>query len=94
VTDAINREQMRMKLMRMQDRIRKRRDGPYKCGYKDACNDALQKLNECSTLASDTVTRCHECRNALERQTTLPYCIIHNRRKNPDDFCNFGEPDE
>jgi hypothetical protein len=77
----------------MQNRIKQRRDGPYKCGYNDACKDAVQKLTECPSLETTSVTRCHECRNALERQTTLPYCIIHNRRKAPDDYCNYGAPD-
>ncbi len=93
MADAIDRELMRGKILRMNDRIRQRRDGPYKCGYKDACLDALQKLAECPSLEVATVTRCGECRKATERTTTMPYCTVQNRRKAPDDFCNFGEPD-
>ena len=93
MTDAIDRETMRRKLAGMQNRIKQRRDGPYKCGYNDACKDAVKKLKECPSLETTSITRCHECRNALERQTTLPYCIIHNRRKAPDDYCNYGAPD-
>ena len=93
MADAIDRETIRGKLLRMKDRIKQRRDGPYKVGYRDACQDALQKLGECPSLETDTVTRCHECRHATERTSTRPYCTIHNRRRAPDDFCNHGDPD-
>ena len=91
--DAIDRDQMRGKLNRMRDRVKQRRDCAYKCGYKDACNDALQKLDEIPSLEQTTVTRCRECSHATERHTTLPYCLLQNRRKDPDDYCRFGEPD-
>lgn len=91
MADAISREQMRRKLTYMLHRLRQRRDGPYKVGYRDACNDALQKLEECDPLELNAVTRCRECAHATERQTTMPYCTIHNRRRAPDDYCNFGE---
>ena len=93
MVDAIDREAMRGKLTRMNDRIKQRRDGAYKCGYKDACSDAIQKLAEIPSVELCPVTRCKVCRHATERQTTMPYCTVHNRRKGPDDFCNFGEPD-
>ena len=93
MTDAIDREQIQRKLYQMRGRIQQRRDGAYKCGYQDACKDALQKLAECDRLETDTVTRCKECQHATERCTIMPYCTIHNRRKAPDDFCNYGEPD-
>ena len=93
MADVIDREQMRGKLLRMADRIKQRRDGAYKCGYKDACSDALMKLSECSPLKTDTITKCHECRHAMERNSTMPYCTIHNRRRAPDDYCNHGEND-
>ena len=93
MADAIDRDEISAKLHRMQDRIKQRREGAYKCGYRDACMDALNKLNECSSLETTTVTRCEKCRHATERTTTMPYCTIHNRRKSPDDFCNFGDPD-
>lgn len=93
MADAIDRETMRGKLIRMQNRIRQRRDGAYKCGYKDACNDALQKLDEIPALETDTVVHCRECRHATERHSTMPYCTVHNRRRGPEDFCNFGETD-
>jgi hypothetical protein len=93
MADAIDRETMRGKLIRMNDRIKQRRDGAYKCGYKDACSDALQKLAEIPSMETATITRCSKCQHANERQTTMPYCTIHNRRRAPDDYCNFGEPD-
>ena len=93
MADAIDRETMRGKLIRMQNRIRQRRDGAYKCGYKDACNDALQKLDEIPALETDTVVHCRECRHATERHSTMPFCTVHNRRRGPEDFCNFGETD-
>lgn len=93
MADAIDREQIYGKLIRMKDRIRQRRDGAYKCGYQDACMDAIHKLSECDSLETVTVTRCGKCRHATERMTTLPYCTIHNRRRGQTDFCNFGEPD-
>ena len=93
MADAIDRETMRGKLIRMQNRIRQRRDGAYKCGYKDACSDALQKLDEIPALETDTVVHCLECRHATERHSTMPFCTVHNRRRGPEDFCNFGETD-
>jgi hypothetical protein len=93
VPDAIDRTQMRGKIQRMTDRCKQRRDGAYKVGYSDACKDAMQKLYECSSLETCTVTRCRECRHANERHTTQPFCTIHNRRRAPDDYCNFGETD-
>lgn len=94
MADAIDREAMRRKVITMKSRIKQRRDGPYKCGYTDACKDAIQKLDEIPSMETDAVTRCRECRHATERDTTLPYCILKNRRQGPDDYCNFGEPDE
>lgn len=94
MADAVDREQMRGKIVRMLHRIRQRRDGPYKVGYSDACRDALQKLDECESLGTRAVTLCQVCANATERDTTLPYCTIHNRRRAPDDYCNFGTKDE
>ena len=91
MADAVDREQMRGKIVRMLHRIRQRRDGPYKVGYSDACRDALQKLEECDRLTLKAVTLCRECRNATERETTLPYCLIQNRRKAPDDYCYLGD---
>lgn len=93
MADAIDRNMMRSKLIRMENRSRQRRDGAYKSGYRDACSDALRKLRECPALETTAITRCEKCRHATERQTTMPYCTIHNRRKAPDDFCNLGEPD-
>ena len=93
MADAIDREQANRKLVQMANRIKQRRDGPYKCGYVDACKDAIHKLNECDELEAVTITRCLHCRHATERTTTMPYCTIHNRRRAPDDFCNFGDPD-
>ena len=93
MADAVDREQVRGKIRRMQDRIRQRRDGPYKVGYADACRDAMQKLDECESLDTKAVTLCKDCDNATERDTTLPYCIIQNRRKAPDDYCNYGHKD-
>ena len=93
MADAIDREQMDVKLQRMKNRIRQRRDGPYKVGYSDACNDAIQKLSECQRLKTATVTECKDCRNAIERDTTMPFCAIQNRRKEPEDFCKYGATD-
>lgn len=93
MTDAIDREQMRRKVYTMQNRIKQRREGSYRCGYNDACKDALLKLAECDSLETDTVTRCHECRHATERTTAMPYCTVHNRRRAPNDYCNFGDKD-
>lgn len=93
MADAIDRETMRGKLIRMENRIRQRRDGAYKCGYRDACSDALQKLDEVPSMETTAITVCKECSHATERTTTLPYCMLQNRRKAPDDYCKFGEPD-
>lgn len=91
--DAIDRDLMQCKLMRMKDRVKQRRDGSYKCGYNDACSDALQKLDECPSIDTPTVTYCRECQYATERDTTMPYCIKQNRRKDPEAYCEQGAPD-
>jgi len=91
MTDAIDREQMQRKIYHMRGRNQQRRDGAYKCGYQDACKDALQKLAECDQLTTATVTRCIDCRHCTEKQSTMVYCLIHNRQRDPNDFCNFGE---
>ena len=91
MADIIDREQIRSKIVRMSHRVRQRRDGPYKVGYSDACKDALQKMAECDRLTTDTVTRCIDCRHSTEKQSTMVYCLIHNRQRDPNDFCNFGE---
>ena len=93
MADAIDREQMRRKVIQMQNRIKQRRDGGYKCGYNDACKDALQKLDEIPAMETKAVTLCKYCQSATERTSTMPYCMIHNKRKAPDDWCNFGTPD-
>ena len=93
MADAIDRETMYGKLTRMRNRIKQRRDGPYKVGYEDACKDAIQKLAECPKLETATVVCCGQCGHAVERHTTLPYCTLQNRRKMPDDYCNYGVPD-
>jgi len=92
--DVISREEMRTKLVRMKDRVRQRRDGSYKVGYEDACKDSMQKLFECASLEVVAVTRCRECRHAVENYTTQPFCTIRNRRCSPDDYCNHGEREE
>ena len=94
VIDAIDREMINGKLVRMIDRCKQRRDGAYKCGYLDACKDAIHKLTECPSLDTTAVIRCRICRYATERSSTMPYCTIHNRHRGPDEFCNFGETDE
>jgi len=91
--NAIDKDQLEKKLVRMQHRIRQRRDGPYKIGYNDACKDAIQKMNECDILETPTVIRCRECRHSTERQSTMVYCTIHNKRKYPDEYCNLNESD-
>ena len=92
--NAIDRDLIHGKLVRMLDRCKQRRDGAYKCGYRDACQDAIQKLNECDDIENTAVVRCRICRHATERYSTMPYCTIHNRHRGPEDFCNFGEMDE
>lgn len=92
--DVISREEIYSKIYRMKDRIRSHREGSYRRGYTDACKDAFQKLGECASLEVVTVTRCRYCRHAAERETTLPYCTVHNRRRAPDDYCKCGEREE
>jgi len=93
MADAIDREQLRRKLMNMQNRVKQRRDGAYRCGYEDACRDALANLDRCDQLETTAVTRCINCQRSTEKQSTMVYCLLHNRSKNPNDFCNYGEPD-
>ena len=93
MADAIDRAQLRRKLMNMQQRIRQRRDGAYRCGYDDACRDALMNLNGCDQLETTAVTRCKNCRHSTEKESSMVYCMRHNRSKKPDDFCNYGDPE-
>ena len=91
MADAIDREQARGKMRSLENRTKQWKDGSFKSGYKSAVRDAIQKISECDSLETDTVTRCRDCRHASEQNTTMPYCTVHNRRRAPDDFCNFGE---
>ena len=93
MADAIDREQLRSRLVRMTYRVRQHRNGPYKCGYMDAARDAIRAAEDCDQLETPAVVRCKNCRHATERCSTMPYCTIHNRRRMPEDFCNFGETD-
>ena len=91
--DVISRDLIEGKLKRMQDRVKQRRDGSYKCGYNDACNDALQKVNECPSADTTSITYCKDCIHASDRETTMPFCIIQNRRKMPESYCENGAHD-
>lgn len=93
MADAIDREQLKNKLTRMMFRVRQHRNGPYKCGYMDAARDAMHAAEDCERLDTPAVVLCKNCRRATERNTTMPYCMLCNRRKDPDDFCRYGETD-
>lgn len=93
MADAIDRNQLTGRLYRLASRIRQRKDSAYKSGYSDAIQDAIREAGDCDSLEVTTVTRCRECANASEKDTTMPFCFIQNRRKAPDDYCNLGNKD-
>lgn len=92
--EAISREEMKRKLYALRNRTVQWKSGSFKAGYNSAVDFAMSDLDSCRTLEIVTVTRCKYCRHATERYSTLPHCTIFNRSKAPEDFCNYGEPDE
>lgn len=92
--DAISRDEMKAKLYKLRSRTEQGKASSFRAGFRQAIDFALSDVDSCRPVEAVLITRCHECRHAAERQTTLPYCMIHNRRKSPEDYCNYGEPDE
>lgn len=92
--DAISRDEMKARLYKLRSRTDQWKPSSFRAGYREAVDFALSDAESCRAVDAILVTRCRECRHATERQTTLPYCMIHNRRKSPEDYCNYGDPDE
>ena len=93
MADAIDRSEIRCRLKRIRGKNVQRRESSYKSGWEDAIQMALHAAEACESLETTTITRCKDCVNATERNTTLPYCIIHNRTRDPEDYCNYGARD-
>ena len=55
--------------------------------------EAVQAVENCRSLEVCTVTRCGKCKHSTEKHSTMVYCLIHNKHKDPNDFCNFGDND-
>lgn len=91
--DAISRDEMRHKLIQLRSRTAQWGSSSFRAGYRKAVDFALSDLEGCRQLEGVTVTRCKDCQYATERHATLVHCTVFNRSKNPDDFCNYGEPD-
>jgi hypothetical protein len=92
--DAISRDEMKARLYKLRSRTDQWKPSSFRAGYREAVDFALSDAESCRPVEAVLITRCGQCRSATERNSTMPYCMIHNRRKNPDDFCNFGAPDE
>lgn len=92
--DAISREEMRNRLRQIRCRTMQWRNGPFRAGFLEAMDHVSSAVESCREVEGVMVTRCKYCRHASERESTLVYCMIHNRRKDPTDYCNYGEPDE
>ena len=94
MADAISRDVVKNRIHRLKTRMQRKKPNEFQLGQLDGLEYALSIITACDALEVVAVTRCRVRRFATERTTTLPYCMVHNRRKNPDDFCNFGDPDE
>lgn len=94
MSEAISRDEIKKRLHMLKSRSDQWKQGSYRAGFREALVYAIDDVNSCRTLEQTTVTECHECAHALEKQSTMPYCTIQNRTKDPDDYCKFGEPDE
>lgn len=92
--DAISRDEMKAKLYKLRSRTDQWKASSFRAGYREAIDFALSDVENCRAVEAILVTRCHECRHATERQSTMPYCTVHNRTRSPEDYCNFGDPDE
>lgn len=91
--DAIDRDDAKTRLRRLRARTLQKKQSSFRAGYIEALELAMDAIDSCKALECTTVTECRHCRNAHERETTMPFCSIHNRRKAPSDYCNYGEPD-
>jgi len=94
VGDAISRDEMKVKLYKLRSRTEQWKASSFRAGFRQAIDFALSDVDGCRPVEAVLITRCHECRHATERHSTMPYCTIHNRTRGPEDFCNFGDPDE
>jgi len=91
--DAIDRDEIKIRMKRIWGRTTQWKSGSFRAGFVTAMEYAVQAVDNCKSLEVTTVTRCGECRHATEKNCSMVYCLIHNRHKDPTDFCNFGDPD-
>lgn len=94
MADAISRDVVKNRIHRLKTRMQRKKPNEFQLGQLDGLEYALSIITACDALEVVAVTRCKECRHATERHTTLPYCLIQNRRKDPDDYCMLSGPDE
>lgn len=92
--DAISRDEVLAKLYKLRSRTDQWKQGSFRAGYREAIDYAISDANNCRPVEAILITRCGKCVHATERNTTMPYCTVHNRTRSPEDYCNFGEPDE
>ncbi len=89
--DVIDRDSVLRKLYRFRDRCEQKRKENYRVGQIDGINYAMETIQAADPLEVVTVVRCRDCLHASERDKSLVYCGIHNKHRDPEDFCNFGE---
>ncbi len=92
--DAISREEMKYRLRQIRSRTTQWKQSSFRAGFLEAIDHAASAVESCRQVEGVIVTRCKDCRHATDRHSTLPYCTIHNKHKDPNDYCNFGDPDE
>ena len=88
--DVISRYDAKGQMRRLKAKSAQWRKNPYRDGWNDAIESADQALNNCRPLDVKTVVLCRNCLKAEDRNTTLPFCTVQKRRKQPDDYCNEG----
>lgn len=88
--DAISRYDAHVQMRRLKDKTLQMRKSGYRDGWNDAIESADQALNNCKALDVTTVVCCRNCLNAAERESTLVYCPIQKKYKNPDAYCDEG----
>lgn len=88
--DAISRCDAHVQMRRLKGKTLQMRKSGYRDGWNDAIESADQALNNCKALEVTTVVCCRNCLLAAERESTLVYCQIQKKHKNPDAYCDEG----
>lgn len=91
MVDAISREEMRYRMQQIRSRATQWKQSSFRAGFLEAIDHAVSAMESCRSAEGVMVTRRKDCLHGTGRQYTTVYCLIHNRQRDPNDYCNFGE---